>query len=173
MLSKDQQGIVRDERMNLSSCRIAFLKKAACRLAAVALLSAAMPGFAVLGDSASTVLADQARMKGALRSVDAHTYVMHQITAANGTVVREFVSPAGMVFGVAWRGQFPPDLEKLLGPYYFQAQQATTGPRTGRHPLRVETSGLVVRQSGHMRSLHGVAYIPQLVPAGVDSSVVQ
>jgi len=173
MLTRGQQGIVRDDGMNLSSCRIAFLNKAACWVAAVGLLASAMPAFAVLGDSASTVLADQARMKGTLHSVDAHTYVMHEITAANGTVVREFVSPAGVVFGVAWQGQFPPDLEKLLGPYYFQAQQATTGPRTGRHPLQVETPTLVVRQSGHMRSLHGVAYIPQLVPAGVNSSVVQ
>ena len=58
---------------------------------------------------------------------------MHEITTTTG-VVREFVSPGGAVFGVAWDGQFPPDLQQLLGPYYQQAQQAATAqsqqPRT-------------------------------------------
>ena len=83
-----------------------------------------IPAAAVLGDSAASVLNDQARMKGTLRSVDARTYVIHEITTPAGTVVREYVSPAGAVFGVAWQGQFPPDLEQLLGPYYQQAKQA-------------------------------------------------
>ena len=84
-----------------------------------------LPALAVLGDSAASVLNDQARMKGSLRSVDAKTYVMHEITADTGTVVREYVSPGGVVFAVAWEGQFPPDFEQLLGPYYQQAKQAT------------------------------------------------
>jgi len=74
------------------------------------LLALPLPAMAVLGDNAASVLTDQTRMKGTLRSVDNRTYVMHEITSATGTVVREFVSPAGVVFGVAWEGQFPPDL---------------------------------------------------------------
>ena len=86
-------------------------------------LALPFPAWAVLGDTAASVLNDQARMKGTLRSVDNRTYVMHEITSS-GTVVREFVSPQGAVFGVAWEGQFPPDLQSLLGPYYQQAQKA-------------------------------------------------
>src|SRR5208337_860002 len=93
-------------------------------LLASLLLVLPLPAMAVLGDNAASVLADQARMKGTLRSVDAHTYVMHEITAPTGAVVREYVSPAGAVFGVAWDGPFPPNLQQLLGPYYQQAQQA-------------------------------------------------
>ncbi len=141
-------------------------------MAVLLLATLAVPSFAVLGDNAGTVLSDQARMKGTLRSVDAHTYTVHEITAATGTVVREFVSPGGVVFGVAWQGQFVPNLQQLLGPYYNQAVQATP-QRQGRRPLNVETQGLVVRQSGHMRSFHGVAYIPQLVPPSVSAGVVQ
>jgi len=134
---------------------------------------ACLPAWAVLGDSAASVLNDQARMKGSLRSVDAKTYVMHEITA-QGTVVREYASPAGVVFAVAWEGQFPPDFEQLLGPYYQQAKQATAQQeRHGRGPISVNTPGLVVQQSGHPRSFHGQAYIPQLIPQGVEASDIR
>ena len=108
-------------------------------------------------------------MKGTLRSTDERTYVVHEI-ATTGTVVREYVSPAGVVFGVAWEGQAPPDFQQLLGPYYEQAKQAgsqqqaasehpASEARADRHP----TPGLVFQQTGHLRSFHGVAYIPAIV----------
>ncbi len=129
------------------------------------------PAWAVLGDSAASVLNDQARMKGTLRSVDMKAYVMHEIDTPDGAIVREYVSPAGAVFGVTWEGQFPPDLQQLLGPYYQQAKQAASPPeRHGRAPIAIDTPGLVVRQTGHPRSFHGQAYIPQLIPPGVTSS---
>ena len=144
------------------------------------LLVLPLPAMAVLGDTAASVLNDQARMKGSLRSVDQHTYVMHEITASSGTVVREFVSPQGAVFGVAWEGPFPPDLQQLLGPYYQQAQQvaasqrnASTQPRPRRAPVVIETPGLVIYETGHPRSFHGQAYIPQLVPQGVQASDIR
>jgi hypothetical protein len=142
--------------------------------------------WAALGDNAASVLADQARMKGTLSSVDNRTYVLHEITMASGAKVREYVTPGGAVFGVAWEGQFPPNLEQLLGPYYQQAQQAvaqqTTATQTqqdgvpvrrGRGPMAIQTPGLVLYQTGHMRSFHGVAYIPQLVPQGVQASEIR
>jgi Protein of unknown function (DUF2844) len=131
------------------------------------------PARAALGDTAASVLADQGRMKGTLHSTDLNTYVMHEITGS-GTVVREYVSPAGIVFGVSWEGQFPPDLQQLLGPYYEQAKQATSQQASPRRaPIAVDTPGLVVQQTGHPRSFHGIAYIPQLVPDGVHASDIR
>lgn len=133
-----------------------------------------LPVRAVLGDTAASVLTDQARMKGSLHSVDEKTYVMHEITADTGTVVREYVSPGGVVFAVAWEGQFSPDFEQLLGPYYQQAKQATAQQeRHGRGPIFVDTPGLVVQQSAHPRSFRGQAYIPQLIPQGVKASDIR
>src|SRR5271165_5279646 len=143
------------------------------------LLALPLPAMAALGDNAASVLTDQARMKGTLRSVDAQAYVMHEITSSTGTVVREFVSPAGAVFGVAWEGQFPPDLQQLLGPYYQQAQQVQKAAssaqqqRQRRAPVVIETPGLVMYETGHMRSFHGQAYIPQLIPQGVQASDIR
>ena len=161
--------------MNLPECD---LRTCARILAAALLLALPFPARAVLGDSAASVLTDQARMKGTLRSVDNRTYVMHEITTS-GTVVREYVSPAGAVFGVAWEGQFPPNFQQLLGPYYQQvqqaaAQQASEQPtRRRRGPVMIETPGIVFSQGGHMRSFHGQAYIPQLLPQGVQASDIR
>lgn len=141
-----------------------------------------LPAWAALGDNAASVLNDQARMKGTLRSTDQRAYVLHEITMPSGAKVREFVTPAGAVFGVAWEGQAPPDLQQLLGPYYEQAKQAQQAAvaqaKEQRQPRRqgpvvIETPGLVFYQTGHMRSFHGQAYIPQLMPQGVQASEIR
>jgi hypothetical protein len=152
----------------------------------VAALTLLLPlcSWATLGDNASSVLNDQARMKGTLRSVDNRTYVLHEITMPSGAKVREYVSPGGAVFGVAWEGQFPPDFKQLLGPYYEQVQQAMAQQenaqqsgdqptRRRRGPVVIETKGIVFLQSGHMRSFHGQAYIPQLLPQGIQASDIR
>src|SRR5437899_10688073 len=83
-----------------------------------------LPTWATLGDNASSVLSDRARMKGTLHSTDNRSYILHEITLSSGGKIREYVSPTGAVFAVAWDGQFPPNLQQLLGPYYEQARQA-------------------------------------------------
>src|ERR1017187_9272565 len=160
------------ETVNLMSLPECHLRTCTRILAAALLLTTPFPARAVLGDSAASVLTDQARMKGTLRSVDRGTYVMHEITTTTGAV-REFVSPGGAGFGVAWEGQFPPDFQHLLGPYYAQANQAASQqqpPRPRRAPIVITTPGLVFQQSGRTRSFHGQAYIPQLLPQGVQAS---
>ncbi len=156
--------------MNLPECD---LRTCARILAAALLLAMPFPARAVLGDSAASVLTDQARMKGTLRSVDRGAYVMHEISTTTGAV-REFVSPSGAVFGVAWEGQFPPDFQHLLGPYYEQANQAASQrPRARRAPIVIATPGLVFQETGHPRTFHGQAYIPQLLPQGVQASDIR
>ena len=167
--------------------RTSHLRLSAARaLASALLLTLPLPMWATLGDNAASVLTDQARMKGTVRSVDNQTYVMHEITATSGAKVREFVTPGGAVFGVAWEGQQPPDLQQLLGPYYQQAKQARqaqvqlqdqnvsqSAPRAHRAPVAIQTPGLVLYEGGHVRSFHGAAYIPQLIPPGVQASDIR
>jgi hypothetical protein len=151
-------------------------------IATLALL-APLSCWATLGDNAASVLTDQAQMKGTITSVDNTTYVLHEITTPSGAKVREYVSPAGAVFAVTWEGQFPPDFQLLLGPYFQQVQQAIQQQKSAqsgdqqsrrrRGPVYVATSAIVFSQSGHMRSFHGQAYIPQLVPQGVQTSDIR
>ena len=125
---------------------------------------------ATLGERAETVQADQARMRASLRMMRAETYTVHELQSANGTTIREFVSPSGMVFGVAWEGQALPDLRQLLGRYFDQYQRVR---QHGRGPRRVESQGLVVQVGGHQRSLSGRAYLSDMLPEGARAEDVR
>jgi hypothetical protein len=125
---------------------------------------------AALGGNSASVQDDLAQMKGSLQVREVNGYAVHEIQRTSGTLVREYVSSAGTVFGVAWQGPFMPDLHQLLGAYFDQysasvkAQKATY---VGRRPLNIESPGLVIQTSGHMRGYNGRVYVPALVPAGV------
>jgi hypothetical protein len=143
-------------------------------LTAMLLMTAPLLARAGLGDVGASVQVDQRRMKGVLRSVDRQAYVLHEIASPSGTVAREFVTPGGTVFGVAWEGRVRPDLRQLLGPYYRQAIAAQAQqPRPRGAPVSIETPELVIHESGHMRSFHGHAYLPALVPQGVQTDEIR
>ena len=73
------------------------------------------PAWAVLGEYANSVNSDQQRMHAQLHEIVRQGYLVKQLSAANGRAIREYVSPAGVVFGVAWQGPTMPDLRQLLG----------------------------------------------------------
>jgi hypothetical protein len=134
---------------------------------------------AALGGDVSSVEADQQEMK-ATRAVHANAnYTVHEITTPYGTTVREYVSPDGKVFGVAWRGPFLPNLQQLLGSSYGQFEQGAQAaraqqPRRSRNaPLTVEQPELVFHSGGHTRAYAGHAYVPGMVPAGVATQEIR
>jgi Protein of unknown function (DUF2844) len=131
---------------------------------------------ASLGGGMTSVEADQAKMQASLETTSKALYSIHEIHALNGVVVREFVSPAGNVFGVAWQGASRPDLRQLLGAYFdsfTKAAQAQKAQRVGRGPLVIQQAGLVVEMGGHARSFSGRAYDPRMMPAGVDAAEIR
>lgn len=134
-----------------------------------------LPALAELGGDENTVQNDRVQMKATMRTQRAETFSVHEITAANGCTVREYVSPQGKIFGVAWSGQTMPDLKQLLGPYYDQVSQARAKQtqRFTRGPINIQESGIVFQQSGHMRSYFGRAYVPSMVPQGVAPESVR
>jgi hypothetical protein len=141
------------------------------------MLMISIPAFAGLGENVSSVLADQAHMQGSLRTTPSAGYTVHEITAASGVVVREYVSPAtGKIFAVAWQGSWPPDMRQVLADYfaqYQQAAQAQANSYAGRKPLLINQAGLVVESGGHMRSFTGRAYIPDMLPEGVKTEAIR
>lgn len=150
-----------------------FLAKSKLRLLSVTFMAFALPAAAELGGNVSSIQADQEHMKGTRHVTTNAAYSVHEIQAATGTTVREFVSPAGTVFAVAWQGPSTPDLQQLLGPYFAQYSQAIQTKRAGRQPVAIRQPGLVVEAGGHMRSFSGRAYLPQLMPQGVASEVIK
>jgi hypothetical protein len=140
------------------------------------ILAIPFPAVASLGGDTKSVQADQARLHGTLRSTTNGTYTVNEIRAPTGVVLREYVSLAGKVFGVAWQGPSRPDLRQVLGAYFepfMEAVQAQKTPRVARGPLVIEQAGLVVEMGGHMRSFFGRAYIPEIMPPDVTAKEIQ
>jgi hypothetical protein len=136
-------------------------------------LACAWPADAALGDQLPSVQADQLRLGGTLRSAPMPGYLLHEIRTPTGATVREFASPAGTVFGVAWDGPFFPDLHQLMGRYFDLYSQAAAQRRRGHGPVVIETPDLVFESGGHPRHFHGRAYVPGLMPADVPADALQ
>jgi hypothetical protein len=127
---------------------------------------------AALGMGVDSVQADARTLKGTLTATDMSGYSVHQIKRPDGAILREFISPAGQVFGIAWQGPMMPNLSQLLGPSYVLFQQATPSTHH-RGPISVHVSSLVVQTGGHMRDFHVRAYLENLLPNGVSQEVVK
>jgi hypothetical protein len=114
-------------------------------------------------------------MQARVQSTQHSSYTLHEMQSATGTAVREYVSPAGTVFAVAWKGAYPPNLKQLLGSQFEQYEQAMNAPsaRTSHGPATIRLPNLVVQLSGHMGDYSGRAYIPDKVPSGMSLESIQ
>ena len=140
----------------------------------VVLIALTCPSWAALGDNEQSIQRDVARMRGTSRLVKAGAYSMHEIQSPSGYTVREYVSSGGCVFAVSWSGPGGLDLQSLLGTYFTEFRQnAAARPFPSQRPLLLNLPGLVFEQSGHMRSIRGRAYVPQLLPSNMDPNEIQ
>jgi Protein of unknown function (DUF2844) len=151
-----------------------FCLKAALS-ASLGLIMAATPAWATLGQSEASVTSDQLQMKSEHRVQNLQNYKVHELTTANGAIVREYVSPQGSVFGVSWQGRSAPDMNQLLGTYVNDLQTATAEqtkiqPRRG---ISVKTKDFVYSNFCRMRICSGSAYVPSLMPSNVSAEVLR
>lgn len=148
--------------------------RAAAALAFAGLLGAvpAVPARAALGEDASTIESDSAgfrAQRAVQRPAAGAVYTVHQLLLPGGTRVREFVSPAGQVFAVTWSGPLIPDLGVLLGKHYPRYRMAAERRSAAdRRPVVLQDFDLVIRNEGHARAFHGMAYLPGGLPSGFD-----
>jgi hypothetical protein len=143
------------------------------RLVLLPLILIALPSiaFAALGGRVTSVDADRIRVEGALmRIVRNDAYALHEIRSASGTMIREYVNPSGLVFAVAWDGPWLPDLRQVLGDHFdrYQAIMQSRRGRGGRGAVVIDEPGLVVQMTGRPRAFKGRAYLPALLPAGLQ-----
>jgi hypothetical protein len=147
----------------------------AVSLAGAILIGSPVAAWASLGGNAGSVEADRAQMNAAVQVSEHDTYSVHAVRAPGGTVVNEFVSSEGKVFAVAWHGQFPPQMQQILGTYFqeYTTALAAQEKHYGHRPLNLQTQDLVVQTSGHMRAYVGRAYLPDALPRGVTAAEIQ
>jgi hypothetical protein len=154
-------------------------------LALLLAMAAVSPAHATLGETADSVAADAASLNAiavsrtlrpALNAPSVVAYTVAQMTTASGTAVNEYVGPDGKVFAASWRGRRPPDLSVLLGSYFAQYQEAAIAAGLGAHGLHhasVRGSDVVVEMAGHMRDMSGRAFLPSMLPHGVEPSEIR
>ncbi len=82
--------------------------------------------------------------------------------------VTQYANGAGIVYAVAWKTRTPVDVQALLGGYTAQFN-AARNPRAGLNaPLMLNTPSFVAHAFQTPGHWFGLAYIPALVPAGVN-----
>jgi Protein of unknown function (DUF2844) len=137
------------------------------RLAALLLGALVAPdAHATLGGDAASIAVNEQHLGGVRHVTKFAIGERQDIVLASGASVREYLSPTGAVYAVTWRGPRMPDLRELLGPYLPQLSQATA--QGGHHATTMVGNDLVVQSMGHRGSFVGRAWVPSLVPAGVD-----
>ena len=150
-----------------SPARIDFKHVCLATLVAAALLPR-MAG-AALGQPEASAAADALALKGSIKSTEQASYRIHTIELPSGAVLREFATPGGNVFAVAWSGPSLPNLRQSLGQYFDEYVTAAQAKRGSHHQLVIQQDDLVVQSSGHMRDFSGRAYVPRALPAGVTT----
>jgi hypothetical protein len=141
-------------------------------LALIALLAAGIPAAALgaLGGNDDSVEADRAQLRASGRLVASAAYIVHDLQASTGTLVHEYLSTDGVVFAITWSGPFKPDLRQVLGSYFEDFRQAPrTAEANSRRAHRIEHGELIVQSGGRPRAFFGRAWVPRLVPAGVNA----
>ena len=133
----------------------------------------ALPSQAALGEPEASVQFDRERLQASDRVIAHSSYSVHQMATPAGTTIRQFVSPSGNVFAVAWEGTSP-DLHQLLGSRfdeYLAAVQAMHS-RRGRG-VHIDTGDMVVDTGGHMGFVQGRAFLKSAMPQEVKADEIR
>jgi len=142
-------------------------------LFACAAIAALPEAHAALGDTLASVQVDSQRLKAATtRAAVAGGYAVQVLQLPEGGTVSEFLTPSGTVFAVRWLAPYKPDLGQLLGRYFATYSTAPRSTQSDRSHLAIDAADLVVRAGGRQRAFVGTAWVPSLVPAGIDPAVL-
>jgi hypothetical protein len=144
-------------------------------LALLAVLVSGQGADAALGGNAESINADRSVLRAGHHTATSHGgYTVEEIVA-DATTVREYVTPSGVVFGLAWNGYTHPDLTQLLGTYWgeYSTARRQAVRKTGSRRQQLATGRMIVETWGHMRNLQGRAYLPSLIPTGVSSDDIK
>lgn len=131
------------------------------------------PGLRVAKESRKA--SDQAT--GSATAGTATSWSMREVTLPDGLIQREYLTTDGTVFAVAWRGSHRPELSVLLGTRYAtqMSRNARELRRQGRgsHAMTSQMDEtFAVRASAHQRSSTGVAWLPRMLPPGLDPNTL-
>jgi hypothetical protein len=162
--------------LNFAALRLG-IRDALCGVALLASVAALpLPAAAELGGDESSVLRQQVRMKATHSATAASQFTMHELRRADGSTIREYMGANGTVFAVAWDTRYKPNLKDLFGTSYptYDAAVREEMRRPGvRRQFGVRQPQLVVSSTSNQQQVfRGRAWVPTLVPAGLDPSLI-
>jgi hypothetical protein len=146
------------------------LVRALPALATLTLAAFIAPASAGLGGDEDSVHTDSTRLRAQMLSTAMIQYTRHDITTGPDSAIHEYMSRTGKVFAVTWKGPLPPDLSQIFGSYFDSYRAAVTAQSHpgGHRQVHIVQPDLVVQALGRPRAFMGKAYVPSLVPSGVD-----
>jgi len=119
----------------------------------------------------ASIYRDVEHVGGNVQAISSDRYWVYEVRIPTGTIVREYVSPLGVVFAVAWQGPLVPEFQQFLGASfqeYTDALHSQKSPSFSRRPVFVRLKDFVLENSGHLGAFYGRAYLPHAVPQGVE-----
>jgi hypothetical protein len=132
-------------------------------------LSPALPVRAELNGTISSIDVDRDYVAGKVTANPRFGSTVYEITDRNGTIIREYASPAGRIFAISWEGRFMPEMKHFLGDLfepYVSAMRSEHKTHNWRQPILIHTSNLTFENDGHMGWYYGRAYVESSVPGG-------
>lgn len=100
-------------------------------------------------------------------------YTVQKIITADEIEIHEYKNDAGRVFALYWSGNSKPDLRVFLGEYFGRYSQELNKPLSGRHPVNIQDSDLIVQTGGTMRNYFGIAFLPMHSPQNFKLEDIQ
>jgi len=147
-----------------------FLQLVICALLAMSLSNS----WAELGGKKTSTLVGSIYSKAPHKAASNSDFEVDKITLDSGTVITEYVSLSGTVFGVSWTGPTKPNLKEIFGnsnyERYVSHVQKTASPRAR---LNLNDSDLVIESSGHQGHFFGRAFLPLEVPPNMKTDEIQ
>lgn len=152
---------------------VPLIQKLATRVATgvalLVLLMLAPSAHAGLGDQINSQQSGGAAL---LKESQPSYQVFESVDSTNHVTLEQYATSTGTVFAVAWRGAGMPDLQAVFGAYFTQFTNLRQHSPASRHLLSIEDPSLMVDIHGPNGDIIGRAWVPALVPAGVDVNTV-
>lgn len=132
------------------------------------------PVLAGLGESSESIEGDRQMLQATHTTQQKAGFTVHVLTAP-GAVVREYATPTGVIFALAWHHRTGLlNLETLFGPYYQEYAEAVANEALrSRRSHRITTEHLIVERAGRMGAVSGRVWVPPLVPPGLSQDRIQ
>lgn len=137
--------------------------------------------YATLGENEASIAADSQALSAQSSLISTNnaaqsvlqnvSYKVTTIQTKNNISIKEFVNN-GQVFAIKWQGAAYPNFKQIFGKYAPQLKTATQ-KSDGLSSALLTGQDFIYYTSGIPGHISGTAYVPSLVPVGLDINLLK